>query len=294
MSAPIVRPARPVRPQTVLEVLSTAWVTPHIIRVVAGGPGFAAFETNAFTDKYAKIVFAKAELGLVPPFDLQLLRETLPAEDVPVTRTYTIRDVDPVARTVAVDFVVHGDEGIAGPWAARAVAGDHLVLAGLGGAYSPNPAADWHLLVGDESALPAIASALEHLAAADPSAVGFALLEAGSRADVVEVVAPVGIEVRWVLRDTGVPADAGAAADRDGTLAGGVASPLAAAAASIEWKAGRVHVFAHGERGEMKALRTLFTDRGVPREDLSLSGYWALGRTEDRFQAEKREPVGVV
>ena len=44
----------------------------------------------------------------------------------------------------------------------------------------------------------------------------------------------------------------------------------------------------------MKALRRVFTERGVPRSDLSLSGYWAYGRAEDRFQAEKREPVGQI
>ena len=54
-------------------------------------------------------------------------------------------------------------------------------------------------------------------------------------------------------------------------------------------------MFAHGEREAMKAVRDeLLVRRGVPRGDLSLSGYWAFGRTEDRFQAEKREPVGVV
>jgi len=284
MTAPIARAPRPVRPQTVLEVLRTEWVTPHVVRVIAGGPGFDTFETNAFTDKYAKIVFAKPELGLLPPYDLQLLRETLPAEDVPVTRTYTIRAVDQATRTVSVDFVVHGDEGIAGPWAARAVRGDHLVLAGLGGAYAPAGDVDWHLLVGDESALPAIASALEELAVVQPSAVGFAVLEAQAQDDVIDLVKPAGIEVTWVLRD----------ARRAGGLPEDTAPALAEAAASVEWKAGSVHVFAHGERGQMKALRALFTERGVPRERLSLSGYWALGRTEDRFQAEKREPVGVV
>ena len=60
------------------------------------------------------------------------------------------------------------------------------------------------------------------------------------------------------------------------------------------WPEGRVQVFAHGERESMKAVRALLKERGVPRGDFSLSGYWALGRTEDRFQAEKREPIGQI
>ena len=64
---------------------------------------------------------------------------------------------------------------------------------------------------------------------------------------------------------------------------------------ALEWPAGRVQVFAHGERESMKAMREeLFGHRGLERAQVSLSGYWALGRTEDRFQAEKREPIGVV
>ena len=220
------------RPQTVLEVLETAWLSPHLVRVVAGGDGFAAFTTNEHTDKYVKIYFAKPELGLEPPYDVAALRDTLAPEDVPVTRTYTVRWVDEAAQRLAIDFVVHGDEGLAGPWAARAKPGDRLVLSGPGGGYLPDPAADWHLLAGDDSALPAIAAA-QH------------------------------------------PGDLDAVAD-------------------LPWREGRVHVFAHGERGAVKALRRVFTERGVPRSDLSLSGYWAYGRAEDRFQAEKREPVGQI
>ena len=63
----------------------------------------------------------------------------------------------------------------------------------------------------------------------------------------------------------------------------------------FEWPAGRVHVFAHGERESMKALRpVLFVERELERAQVSLSGYWAYGRTEDRFQAEKREPIGKI
>lgn len=265
------------RPQTILEVVRTTWVTPHLVRLTLGGPGFADFQPKDATDSYVKIFFAKPELGLEPPYDLVALRDTLAPADLPVTRTYTVRRVDPTARTIDIDFVVHGDEGLAGPWAAAAQPGDRVVFAGPGGAYRPDPTADWHLFAGDESAIPAIAAALEALPA---EARGLAFIEIGGRDDLIDLVHPAGVQLVWVGRS-----------GRDETTAG----LLATAISGHPWPAGRVQVFAHGERESMKALRDVFLkQRALDRSQLSLSGYWAHGRTEDRFQAEKREPIGVV
>ncbi|WP_086473187.1 siderophore-interacting protein [Plantibacter elymi (nom. nud.)] len=270
------RPRAP-RPQIILEVVRSSWVTPHLVRLTLGGPGFADFQPKDATDSYVKISFAKPELGLEPPYDLAALRETLAPADLPVTRTYTVRRVDQAAGTIDIDFVVHGDEGIAGPWAAAAQPGDRVVLAGPGGAYRPDPTADWHLFAGDESAIPAIAAALEALPA---DAKGLAFLEIGGRDDLVDLDHPSGVQLIWVGR-----------AARDESTA----ALLATAITGHPWPDGRVQVFAHGERESMKALREVFlTQRGLDRSQLSLSGYWAYGRTEDRFQAEKREPIGVV
>ncbi|MGG7449354.1 siderophore-interacting protein [Plantibacter sp. T3] len=270
------RPRAP-RPQIILEVVRSSWVTPHLVRLTLGGPGFADFQPKDATDSYVKISFAKPELGLEPPYDLAALRETLAPADLPVTRTYTVRRVDQAAGTMDIDFVVHGDEGIAGPWAAAAQPGDRVVLAGPGGAYRPDPTADWHLFAGDESAIPAIAAALEALPA---DATGLAFLEIGGRDDLVDLDHPAGVQLIWVGR-----------AARDESTA----ALLATAISGHPWPDGRVQVFAHGERESMKALREVFlTQRGLDRSQLSLSGYWAYGRTEDRFQAEKREPIGVV
>ena len=94
---------------------------------------------------------------------MRALRDVLPPEDMPTVRTYTALFPDVEAGTVAIDFVIHGDEGVAGPWAAAAAPGDTLMANGPGGAYRPAADADWHLLVGDESALPAITAALDGL-----------------------------------------------------------------------------------------------------------------------------------
>lgn len=271
------RPSRPPRPQLVFDVLATVWLTPHMVRITLGGPAFDDFQPKGVTDSYVKLLFAKPELGLTPPFDLAALREQLPPEDVPVTRTYTVRRINSDRRTIDVDFVVHGDEGLAGPWAAQAKPGDRIALMGPGGAYDPDATADWHLLVGDESATPAIAATLEAL---PDDATGVVFLEYGSPDDMIELAKPQGMDVVWVRR--------GVRDDSTRFL-------LAGAVSAYPWPAGRVQVFAHGERESMKALRDVFLkERGLSKEQLSLSGYWAAGRTEDRFQAEKREPIGVI
>ena len=269
--------ARPPRPQVVLEVLASETLSEHMVRLTLGGEGFAAYRDKDATDKYVKLLFADPALGLEPPYDLDALRARLAPERMPVRRTYTVRRVDAEARTLQVDFVVHGDDGIAGPWAAAARPGDTVCFSGPGGMYRPDPEADWHLLAGDESALPAISAALE---AMDDSARGIAYLEVAGPADELELAAPPGVAVRWLHR-------------------GGVFTPestlLAAAVMDGVWLPGRVQVFAHGEREMVKALRRYLADeKGVDRRRMSLSAYWAFGRAEDTFQAEKREPIGQI
>ncbi|MGV2984890.1 siderophore-interacting protein [Microbacterium sp. AGC85] len=271
------RPQRRPRPQIVLEVIESVRLSPHLVRIIAGGPGISAVVDNGFTDAYTKMVFAPAEAGLTPPYDMEELRERLPVELLPSVRTYSIRRFDLDAGRIWIDFVTHGDEGVAGPWAANAKPGDPVVLGGIGGGYAPDPAADWHLLVGDESAIPAISAAMEAMPA---DAVGTVLLEVQDESEHVELSVRDGIEVRWLHRG-----------DREA----GTTTELMDAVRGLEWRSGRVQIFAHGERGAMKLLRPYFTDeRGVDRAQLSLSAYWAYGRREDAFQAEKREAVGQV
>ncbi|OII26967.1 siderophore-interacting protein [Curtobacterium sp. MCBA15_013] len=276
--------SKPKRPQHVFVVDRTERPSPHMVRVHLGGPAFDEFvaaadpERLATTDKYVKLLLAKPSLGLTPPYDLESLRESLPKHDRPARRTYTVRAVDHEAKTIAVDFVVHGDDGLAGPWAASAQPGDLLALSGPGGGYTPStdPAVT-HVLLGDDSALPAISAALEGMADA---ATGVALVEVAGPADEQDVAHPAGVDLRWLHRD--------ATGAEPGTL-------LLEAARSLERASRPVQVFAHGERTAMKAIRRLLQDDwGLEKSEMSLSAYWALGRAEDRFQEEKREPIGVI
>lgn len=146
------------RPLHELQVVRTEQVNPHITRVVLGGNGFEGFEVSSFTDSYAKLIFLPESHEGPGPRDID------EARDMQATvRTYTIRSVDTDRSEVAIDFVVHGDTGVAGPWASRAKPGDKLYVTDSHGAYAPDPAADWHLLAGDESAIPAISVALQAL-----------------------------------------------------------------------------------------------------------------------------------
>ncbi len=265
------------RPQIDLTVLRREQLSPHMVRIIAGGPGFAGYVNNDFVDRYVKIVFPQPGVDYPEPLDLWQIRESMPRELWPHTRTYTVRWVNPAASELAIDFVIHGDEGLAGPWAAAAQPGDRMTFTGPGGGYNPDPAADWHLFAGDESALPAIGAAIESL---PREARGLAFLEVDDDADVLPINAPSGVELRW-LRRGGVPAGAG-------TL-------LVTAIRDAVWPEGRVQVFAHGERGYMKGLREVFyAERGLDRAQVSLSGYWAKGRVEDAFQAEKKLPIGKI
>ncbi len=231
-----------------MTVRSTRWLTPHLVRVVFGGPGFTP---NGFTDAYVKLDFGTA--------------------DAPLLRTYTVRGHDPQRDEIAIDFVVHGDEGVAGPWAARAEPGERLRLRGPGGAYAPDPSAAWHLLAGDESALPAVASALAALPA---DAAGHAVLEVGGLEDEVALEAPAGITVQWLHRGAAEP----------GSL-------LVDAVRAVPWRDGVPHVFVHGEaQAVMKGIRPYVrAERGVPPARASISGYWRRGRTEEGFRTWKRE-----
>lgn len=244
-------PVRQGRAQHVLAVESTEHLTPHLVRVVLSGESLSGFADNGHTDAYVKLHFA----------------------DLGVTRTYTVRWVDRAARRLAIDFVTHGDTGVAAPWAMKAVPGDELVLAGPGGAYAPDPAAAWHVFAGDLSALPAIAAALEALPG---SAAGAAYLEVGHPAEILDLKCPEQVAVNWLVNPD--PADTGF---------------LARALDGGPWP-DPVQVFVHGERESVKAIRQVLRARAVPRESISISGYWARGRTEDVFQAEKREPIGKI
>jgi NADPH-dependent ferric siderophore reductase len=264
------RPARRNPSATVAQVRRVERLTPHMIRIVVGGDGLARFRAGEFTDHYVKLLFPVEGVTYPEPFDMQRIREELPREQHPRTRTYTVRRWDPQALELTLDFVLHGDEGLAGPWAQQVEPGDEVRFMGPGGAYAPDPDADWHLFAGDESAIPAIAAALERLAEGVRAHV---FIEVDGPEEEQKLETPGDATITWLHRD-----------------GGRVGAALVRAVTDLTFPPGAVHAFVHGEATFVKELRRLlFTERGVPRDRVSISGYWRLGHDEDRWQSTKRE-----
>ncbi|WP_369176927.1 siderophore-interacting protein [Streptomyces mutabilis] len=262
------RPGRKPRKPHTAQVVRTERLTPHMQRVVLGGEELSAFSADTCTDHYVKLLFPPKGVTYPEPFDMERVREAFPREQWPVTRTYTVRQWDAEHRELTLDFVIHGDEGLAGPWAKRVRPGETVRFLGPGGAYAPDPAADWHLLAGDESALPAIARSLEAL---PDGARAFAFVEVEGEQEEQKIDSDV--EVVWLHRG-----------DRP------VGQALVEAVRGLDFPEGRVHAFVHGEAACVKELRRLLrVEREIPREDLSISGYWRLGHNEDGWQASKPE-----
>ncbi|MCV7197147.1 siderophore-interacting protein [Mycobacterium angelicum] len=271
------------RPVQSFEVVGTQQLAPHMVRVLIGGEGFDGFTPSAFTDSYVKLVFVADDVdvaALPRPLTIDSFTD-LPPQKRPSVRTITVRRVDPAARQIALDIVTHGDHGVAGQWAAAAQPGQPIYLMGPSGAYAPDPAADWHLLAGDESALPAIATALEALPA---NAIGKAFIEVAGPDDEIALTAPESVEVNWVYR--------GGRADLVPEDRAGDHAPLVEAVTTAQWLPGQVQVFIHGEaQAVMHNLRPYIRKtRGVEAKwASSISGYWRRGRTEETFRQWKKE-----
>jgi NADPH-dependent ferric siderophore reductase len=254
-----------------------------MVRLTLGGPGIAGFAPSPHADSYVKLVLlpgvgrsasgADVLATWTTPegqVDLEAARAALPPEHQPRMRTYTVRAYDDMDLTLTVDVVVHGAAGVAGPWAAAAAPGDEIVVVGPGGGYTPDLTADHHLLAGDASALPAIAVSLERLGDA---AAGVAVIEVADRSEEVALHVPDGIALRWVHADGAPPG-----------------ARLVEAVRALPWPDGRVHAFVHGEAGSVRELRRyLRVERGMAKEDLSISGYWRLGADDEGWRAGKRD-----
>lgn len=242
------RPNRPPRVTRNATVVEATRLTPHMVRIVVGGPQLEGFVVGEFTDHYVKCRFGES------------------------TRTYTVRDWDANRLRLTLDFVVHGEEGLAGPWAAGARPGDTLALTGPGGGYAPSPDVDWHLLVGDEAVIPAIAVSLDRI---DPGVPVFVVLEVGGPEDEQPLGSPGVLRSRWLHRtlDPGEDPDL-----------------LLQAVRALDLPGGRGQAFVHGEaEAVLRVRRHLLQERCIHRDDLSATGYWKLRRTDEQWRAEKRD-----
>lgn len=231
--------------------------------------------TARLSPELVRLTFRSDEMvGVELPSADHYIKLRFPSETQrPVTRTYTIRSADPVTGTFDVDFVVHGTDGLAGPWAASARPGTEISFGGPGGAWAPGDQP--HIVfAGDEAAAPAVCRGLEMLPGGTTAT---AYLEVSGEDAHFEVPARPGVEVRWIHRD-GAPYGQRLA---EAVRAGGVPE-------GAGW-------FVHGVAEMVKDVRRfLFVEHAVPRSDVSISGYWRTGLTEDGWQASKHDFVAAM
>jgi NADPH-dependent ferric siderophore reductase len=234
-----------------LDVLNTTQLTPHMRRVTLGGSGMATFPADQ-ASAYIKFVFPTE------------------GEGRPLMRTYTVRHQRD--SEIDVDFVVHGTEGPASQWAVATRPGDRILVGGPGARKLINPDADWFLLAGDMTALPAISVNLELLA---PDALGYAVIEVLDPDDIQpDLVKPDGLELVWVVNPQPDP----------------TGQVLLHRIQQLEWPAGQPAVWAACEFQSMRNLRAYFKqDRQLPKTHLYVSSYWKMGNSEDQHKVAKRE-----
>ena len=244
------------RPVDVLTVVDVADVTPTVRRVVLSG------SPEAVAAAGPTVNLLVPRVGDAAPRWPQIARDgriVWPEGSHGVAlRSYTARRQDTVAGRVEIDFVLHGD-GPAATWAGAAAPGALLAVAGAG-ALGDRAAAEL-LLVGDETALPAITRIL---GAAAPDTRGLALVEVADAAEEQPLPAPAGVAVRWLHRDGTPP---------------GESTLLVDAVAALEPPGGEVFAWVGAESAAVRAIRADLRGRwGLGRAQHHAIGYWRRGR----------------
>jgi len=244
-----------------LTVAAVSEVSPTMRRVTLAGPQLQAFHKDGLDlpafrsegpDNHVKILLPNAKTGqLALPRQLDGILDWS-GDGKPTGRSYTPRAYDPASGELHIDFVLHG-HGAAGLWAAAAKPGDVLHIAGPKSSLLI-PEADWYLLVGDETALPAIANWLEAL---PKSARVTALIQIASPQSRISIDTPDAARIVW-LEDADLHAET-----------------LPDAVAALGWPVGDGFVWGAAEREAVKLLRRhLIDERGHDKAALDVVAYW--------------------
>lgn len=241
-------------------VVASTRVSPNIQRVTLRGEDLDRLHWQGF-DQWVRLALpANGEVGLdrVPErftTNSYLKMMAAPAHRRPVIRNYTLRQWRPQTRELDIDFVLHGTHGIAGPWATTAATGAPVAMIDQGCGWS-FPASRWHLLVADETGLPAVCGVLRDLSSTDR---GIALIELGDLEDAQRGPAPEGVEVRWLLREPDQKPGEAALAELN----------------CVELPDRDRHAFAVGESGLATGVRRhLLRQRGWAKGEVTFCGYW--------------------
>lgn len=232
-------------------------ITPRMVRVDVETPELAGFPSAAYDD-HVKLFFAEPGKSFpVPEASANGLR--FPDGQRPESRDYTPRAFDPATNTLTLDFVLHGD-GPASSWAEQAKPGDTIGVGGPRGSFVVRGDYDWYLLVGDETALPAIGRRLEEL---PKTATAIAVIEIADDAERQTIGGPTATTIHWVPRN-GAPL--------------GNPNLVLDAVKALALPQGDGYVFAAGEAAMSKAVRAHFVDTlGHNPDWIKAAGYWKSG-----------------
>jgi len=299
------RPAyRPFR----ASVVRVEELSPHFSRVTFTGEDLGTFGDHGL-DQRINLIFPLDGIGLSDCGwdDEQPLADgywysrwrELPNELRNPLRVYTVRAVRRAQRELDVDFVVHGD-GPAARWLASARPGDGIVVIGPDALSEKSRLGiDWHpgeatslLLVGDETAVPAIAGILSALPEGTPA---HAIIEIPEAADAVDLGGRTGSTVAWAPRDGGepgstlLPAVRSWIAARPALVGGALAhgSQQLEEAPDLIWESPEavhsgLYVWVAGESGAVTSIRRyLVREVGIDRGQVAFMGYWRRGRSQN-------------
>ena len=281
-------------------------LSPSLARLVFTGPDVAQMVTLA-PDQRVKLLFPAPDGSLPNLSNAQhwkAAHSALPTARRPPMRTYTIRALRPEALEVDVDFVLHGVNGPASAWATHAQVGERLQMVAPNLAHEGDPGGyEWKppqgvrnvLLVGDETALPAIAGILEQLADDQPELPVQAFIEVPLEADCLPLRHGNASHIHWLPREL-LNCEHGQAMQQAvrelASLPQGQAAPQVKLEAvdidtRILWEQASsansaFHAWVAGESATVMDIRRyLIKERGLQRECLTLMGYWRAGRTFD-------------
>ncbi|HYP71055.1 MAG TPA: siderophore-interacting protein [Variovorax sp.] len=219
-----------------VEVVRVEPMGPHFVSVTFHAESLAGFRSDSFDD-HVKFMIDGASV------------------DEPVRRDYTPRRFDAARRELTIEFALHGD-GPAANWARQAKVGQRAIIGGPRGSMIIPMDYDWHLLVGDDSALPAISRRLEELPAGSRAIV---IAQANDASGQRELSSAAAVQATWV--------DSGEA--------------MVQALRELSLPEGEGYAWCAGEAAVMAQLRNvLLAEKQHPKEAMKVAVYWKPGASD--------------
>lgn len=218
-----------------------------------------AFDLNTKMRRVQLAVTGETAGEFQPKPGQEIVLQIPQAGGEPARRHYTIRRYDAASRQMDVDFVLHGHRTPGVSWSLDAKPGDMIEIRGPRGRIGLDPAADWHLFVGDETCIPAIFALIEAL---PKGARAFAFIEIGGEADKQQVSTQADLKLQWLMRNA----------------APGPSDLIFNALAAFTLPPGKGHAIVIGETSNVRKQRHSLLERGLDRSQIYAEGYWRPDR----------------